>query len=185
MKKNQRIFMYNDQASFKAYKKFEDACMEAIDGLTEVAETSIKVGCVTDYKAFLEEPLEYLAETYWNTWGKDYHPPIADRMDVYLTSSKVSLNKLETLIAKYKSNAQSLGDKAPLLGDKVARQLTIDMFAVYVAENKEAEYKATQSLIKAVKKYTQVCGSNENYHISRFTLHNVDTDLEPKYYNFK
>ncbi len=179
MNTSKKQFLYNDKATFKYFKDTEDKCINAIDKLTLIANSSIKEGVITDYSAFLKNPESWLTETYWNVWGSKYNPPHSDRKTVYVRSANVNLNSVNELIQLYRKTSEALGKYAPnVKGSKVQRKVTEKKFDIYVPEHKEADYKAAMNLVKAIEKFSKSFPVAEQYHIQRFT-NGVITDLKP------
>ena len=184
-KKVEKVFMYNDVATFKVFNDAQEKCKNAVDKLTLMAEVSIQEGAITNYSEFLSDPMAYMTQAYWEKWGSKYNPPHADRHSVFVNSSNISIVDVNEQILSYNQAVKFLGKKAPLVGKGIEYTVKEDDFNVYVGKGKLEEYNATLSLIKAVQEYKDVVGSNEQYHLCRFSMHNIDLKNEPVYSNFK
>jgi len=184
-KKTEPIFMYNDEATFKVFNDAQEKCKNAVDKLTLMAEVSIQEGAVKDYSEFLENPMEYMTQAYWSQWGSKYNPPHADRRSVFVNSSNISVQDVNEQINIYNESIKFLKKKAPLVGEGIEYTVKKEDFDVYVGKSKVKEYKATLALAKAVQEYKDVVGSNEQYHLCRFSQHNIDLRNRPVYSNFK
>ena len=88
-------FLYNDLKGYENAILEEDKCIDAIDRLTLLAESTIKEGCIEDYATFLSSPLNYMIESYWVIWGKKFNAPNSDRRRVFLTASNINVNDVQ------------------------------------------------------------------------------------------
>jgi len=184
-KVNKPILMYNDEATYKYFKAVEDKCRVAIDKLTLMADVSIKEGAIEDYSEFLENPMEYMTQAYWNQWGVKYNPPHADKYAVFVNSSNISASDVRAQTEDYLKASKELSKRAPIVGKSIVYNVKKEDFDVYVNEDRMSEYKATANLVKALKAFQKEMGSNDNFHVCRWSNHNIDTNLDIKYYNFK
>ena len=175
-------FLFNDEKGYNNAILEENNCIDAIERLTLLAESTIKEGCIEDYEVFLSNPLEYMVQSYWSVWGYKYNAPNSDRKRVFLTSSNINVNDVQSYTQKYNDSVSKLGDanKPVLEGNNVKRTITKESFDMFVTESKKAQYKASTDLIKAIKKFKDAFPnvSHEGFHISRFTKNVINYKLE-------
>ena len=174
-------FLYNDLKSYNDAVTEEDKCINAIERLTLLAESTIKEGCIEDYEVFLANPLEYMIESYWSVWGYKYNAPNSNKKRVYLTASNINVSDVALYTQKYNESVSKLGANKPVLeGVTVKRSVTKESFDMYVSESKKAQYKATINLAKAIESFNSAFPnvSHEGYHISRFTKNVIDYKLD-------
>ncbi|MDB4127221.1 hypothetical protein N9562_00410 [Flavobacteriaceae bacterium] len=174
-------FLFNDEKGYNNAILEENNCIDAIERLTLLAESTIKEGCIEDYEAFLNDPMRYMIDVYWNVWGYKYNAPNSDKRRVYLTSSNINVSDVDNYTMKYKDSVSKLGANKPVLkGNKVERVITKESFDMFVTESKKAQYKASTDLIKAIKKFKDAFPnvSHEGFHISRFTKNIINYKLE-------
>ena len=174
-------FLFNDGKGYDNAILEENNCIDAIERLTLLAESTIKEGCIEDYEMFLSNPLEYMIQSYWNVWGYKYNAPNSDKKRVFLTSSNINVNDVISYTQKYNDSISKLGANKPVLeGNKVERTITKESFDMFVTESKKAQYKASTDLIKAIEKFKNAFPnvSHEGYHISRFTKGVINYNLD-------
>ena len=166
-------FLYNDLKGYENAILEENKCIDAIERLTLLAESTIKEGCIEDYATFLSSPLNYMIESYWTIWGKKFNAPNSNKRRVFLTASNINVNDVQLYTQKYNESVSKLGANKPVLeGNKVKRTVTKESFDMYVSESKKAQYKASTDLVKALEKFKTAFPNinSEGFHISRFTF---------------
>jgi len=180
-----RVFMYNDKATYKYFKDIENACKDAVRKLEVMANVSIGEGAVQNYSEFLENPMEYMTQSYWEKWGSKYNPPHADKYKVFVSSSNIAIADVKEQTEIFVKSVSKLGKKAPSIKKAISFKVKEGDYDVFVAEDKIEEYNATMSLIKAIKKFDKVVGSNDNFHLARWSNRAITTDLKVDVSRFK
>mgnify|MGYP003655515637 CR=1 FL=1 len=173
-------FLYNDLKGYENAILEENKCIDAIERLTLLAESTIKEGCIEDYATFLSSPLNYMIESYWTIWGKKFNAPNSNKRRVFLTASNINVNDVQLYTQKYNESVSKLGANKPVLeGNKVKRTVNQETFDMYVSESKKAQYKASIDLVKALEKFKTAFPniSSEGFHISRFTKNVINYKL--------
>ena len=175
-------FLFNDERGYNNAMLEEDKCIDAIERLTLLAESTIKEGCIEDYEVFLSNPLDYMIESYWSVWGKKFNAPNSNKKRVFLTSSNINVNDVQLYTNRYKDSVSKLGNvnKPVVKGNSVKRAITKESFDMFVTESKKAQYKASVDLVKAIEKFKKAFpnASHEGFHISRFTKGVINYKLE-------
>jgi hypothetical protein len=155
--------LYTDLATYQSYKKKEDELIKHFDKLEAVAVASVGDGVIKDYKLFYANPYEYLVDEFYDLYASLYPKHLSKEL-VFENATKVSKEELEN----HKRNMERIKATMSKFAPEVTKNgLKINLkesdFDKYLNPEKEAEYKAIISFIKASEKLAKYGCSGSNY----------------------
>jgi hypothetical protein len=149
-KNKDKVFLYVDNETFNYHKQKEDKIFSNVAELTAIARACLGDEGITDWIAFLENPIDTLVNSYWERYGHNFNPPSANWQDVFNRNNNVSLQRVTALQTEILALSKELKQYSPTINKKgVKRGLEIDAFKKYLAEDKAEKYYALKRFIEA------------------------------------
>ena len=110
--------LFTDLNTYQNFKKIEDELFKVVAKLQEIADSSLGINQITNYKNFLLNPAEYLVQTYWTLWGSNNYPPHADREHIFESSTRITIIRIDSLKQEYNELYKRLRKHAPKINAK-------------------------------------------------------------------
>ena len=165
--------MAKEKIGFNDYQygilmKRENAIKSYVEELKKISETVISLDKIDNYKAFLEEPADYLILKYWQE-NETFFPP--NTLPELAITQNTNFNKdsVNSISSELKALIQSMGKHAPTINaTDVIWNLNKENFNEYLDPKKKEHFQALKDFITASNKLREFDGSNM-LHLVRYT----------------
>jgi hypothetical protein len=159
MKKDNQIKLYNDEATYKFYQDKEADLQKVVSKIEKIVDSSIGENLIDDYIALLENPIPFITDLYFNTWGCKVAPPNANRITVFESNTRLKVTRINDLKAKYDTLYKELDKHAPRVNKSgLNSNLKESSFDKFLDKSKEAEYKTLTNFLDAASKLQEFRG---------------------------
>ena len=168
-------FLYRDEATHTVFKNREETVLKTFDKLKDIVISSVGDDVKINYKQLAENPIEYITELYFLTWGFKSYPPNADRKNVFANATRIPISTISNLKAKLDTQLADMQKYKPIFhDDRIATNVSPNYFDRYLNPEKADEYFALKSFIDSAKELEKY-GANMPIHLLRFA-NNVQFD---------
>ena len=183
----EKHYLFTDTATFSLFKSKEDQILINYKELRKVASGCLGMNSINDIEAFLEDPIEWLIEEYWNSFGRTYNPPHASHRVVFLSSNDVDLNAITKLQKEIKSLVKEMRTYAPTISKKgIKTNLKEESFFKYLNPKRADEFFALQDFVNASDVLLKNYNAQGTLNLVRFAngLRFNGTSVEINLYEF-
>ena len=164
-------FLYRDEATHTVFKNREETVLKTFDKLKDIVVSTIGDDIKINYKQLAENPIEYITELYFLTWGFKSYPPNADRKNVFANATRIPISTISNLKAKLDTQLRDMQKYAPVFhADKIATNVSPNYFDCYLDSKKADEYNALKSFLDSAKELRKY-GSDMPIHLLRYGNH--------------
>jgi len=164
--------MAKEKIGFNDYQygilmKRENAIKSYVEELKKISETVISLDKIDNYKAFLEEPADYLILKYWQE-NETFFPP--NTLPELAITQNTNFNKdsVNSISSELKALIQSMGNHKPTINAKGFKSnIKKEAFNIYLPEAKEGYYNALNNLVDAIEELKEYNGVSSTIHLVR------------------
>jgi len=162
-----RIFLFNDTATYKFQKSKEDELKKVISKFEEIIVSNIGELAI-NWKSLINDPIQYVTNKYWETWGYKSHPETANKITVFENATKISASTLQGLKTKHDSIFSSLGKYAPkYFVNHIQYNVKESYFDKFLKPELRAEFEAVENFRKSAKELEKY-GASGTVHLVRY-----------------
>lgn len=140
--------------------KIENQLFKAYDELLTLSESVIGIDKVDNIKALLDQPTDYLINTYWNLYCLNM-PEHLDKQNIMSQQTGVSIAMIEHLKNKIDSLIKRLNKKPIINAKGIKSVIKKSDYDIYLDKSKKDHYNALNKVLDSLdelKKYTTVSG---------------------------
>ncbi len=182
---NRKIIGFRTE-EFKTFSVLEEKVKRAVDELKGIAGKVLNKNKVEDWNSYLNDPLEYLAQRYFELYGKN-EPPNA--MPLRFLKSKVDIDERRLKIANntFWQSSQRMREYAPIIEDtRVVFNLKEEDFNIYLNPEKKADYDAVKTFFDAAMALKEKGLGKTSINLVRYAegvvMGNNGAEINPYYF---
>ena len=166
--KDKKVLLYNDAATYKIYADRQTELFKVFDKYKDIIHSTIGEDANINLKALATDPVTYITELFFKTWGYKTAPENANRISVFENATRHSISRITAIEQKYNSIYASLGKYAPKpYVNDFEIKLKKSQFDRFLDSEKADEYFALKSFIDSAKELEKY-GASQNIHLLRF-----------------
>jgi hypothetical protein len=140
---------------YKRHEILQSELNGYLNELKALANQSIGIGKLDNVKSLLENPAQYLVETYRELYLST-RPLHLDFNMIFENETNVKISQLEALKVKFAKTYKAMSIHSPEINGKaMTSKVKSESFNIYLNPAKEDHFKALQSLLEAVKVVSQ------------------------------
>jgi hypothetical protein len=174
LKDRKSIKLFHDSATFEIYKAKEIQIENLVNKYDEIILSTIG-DIKVNYKDLLANPVEWICNKYWTTWGSKNYPDTISKEEVFETATRLSVSRIKAIETKIEAVTKELGKYAPVFfDDGLSSRVSPNYFDRYLDPEKADEYNALKSFLDSAKELEKY-GSNMPIHLLRYA-NNVQFD---------
>ena len=185
--KEKKVLLFTYEITFNTYKAKEDQVFKIVNDLKVLADASLGLNKIDDWKAFIDNPAEYLVQMYWTLWGEQFNPPHTNKEALFFNSNAIGIERLIELKQNFDTLQLELKEYAPTISKGgLTSNLKKEMFNKYLNPAMEQEYNACISFIEASNRLKPY-NATAMYHLQRFYSDGLRMDgieIKPNLYRF-
>ncbi len=183
--KKKGIILFRDLDGYRYAKHDEKELIKVMESLLTVFDSYVKFGAIENYESFFNNPIEYMTCKYHSIWNDCDNGFTLDKETSFFNESGLRKDEVLSLVNKFNRFYSYLGDLAPTITkNEIKNNLKASDFDIYCDKNKEKEYRALLSFVRAVKTFESHFPTQSRQRIVSFTGGLLDKNLHPKYSKF-
>ena len=166
--KDKRVFLYNDEATYKVYADRQTELFKVFDKYKEIIYSTIGEDANINPKALGNDPVTHITELFFKTFGYKIAPANANKVTVWENQTKLSISRINNIKQKYDSIYASLGKYAPKpYVNDFEIKLKKSQFDRFLDPEKADHYRILKKFLSYAKQL-ELYGSDMPIHLLRY-----------------
>jgi len=166
--KDKKVLLYNDAATYKIYADRQTELFKVFDKYKDIIHSTIGEDANINLKALATDPVTYITELFFKTWGYKTAPETANRISVFENATKLSISRINNIKQKYDSIYATLGKYAPkVYVNDFEIKLKKSQFDRFLDSEKAEHYRILKKFLSYAKQL-ELYGSDMPIHLLRY-----------------
>ena len=169
--KDKKVLLYNDAATYKIYADRQTELFKVFDKYKEIIYSTIGEDANINLKALATDPVTYITELFFKTWGYKTAPETANRISVFENATKLSISRINNIKQKYDSIYATLGKYAPkVYVNDFEIKLKESQFDRFLDPEKADHYRILKKFLSYANQL-EMYGSDMRVNLTRYANH--------------